>query len=211
MRSIVTGAGDTSISSRSANTIAVVTVHGTGDTAEHLDGSKWFQRGSEFSDALKDRLSERGVDIEIVPFIWSGANSASEREAGAESLAKVIKQTAQRFCGVHVIGHSHGGNVANTAALLLRWGRDRRRSSKHAMTSLTTIGTPFLNSRSSALQSIWGFLFLVVTCASVPLYLTSMSILELWVLGDSGLISLEYSDPIGLGISNGAVGEIIDG
>jgi formylglycine-generating enzyme required for sulfatase activity len=208
---MVTGAGDMSISSRSANTIAVVTVHGTGDTAEHLDGPKWFQRGSVFSDALKDRLSERNVDIEIVPFIWSGANSASEREAGAESLARVIKHTARRFCGVHVIGHSHGGNVANTAALLLRWGRDRRGSSKHAMTSLTTIGTPFLNSRSSALQSIWGFLFLVVTCTSVPLFVTSMSILALWVLGDSGLIALEYSDPLGLGISNGAVGEIIDG
>jgi hypothetical protein len=29
--------------------IAIVTVHGTGDTAPGLDGEKWFQRGAAFT------------------------------------------------------------------------------------------------------------------------------------------------------------------
>ncbi len=42
------------------DTIAVVTVHGTGDTAASPDGPKWFQRGSAFSDRLKQRLARDG-------------------------------------------------------------------------------------------------------------------------------------------------------
>jgi hypothetical protein len=169
--------------------IAVVTVHGTNDTATELHGEKWFQRGSRFSEALTSRLAARGIQSEIVPFLWSGANSASEREKGAEKLAATIKRMAPRYAGVHVVGHSHGGNVANDAALLLRWGRRKQRA-KEAIASLTTIGTPFLNSSTSALQSLGGLLFLAITVISIPLYLISSLVLLLWVSGRDELFTM---------------------
>jgi len=46
-------------------------------------------------------------------FEWSGANSATERHAAAERLAKLIKNTAPL---VHLLGFSHGGNIASEAA-----------------------------------------------------------------------------------------------
>lgn len=168
--------------------IAVITVHGTNDTAEDLDGEKWFQRGSHFTSALTRRLAGRGVEAEIVPFLWSGANSASAREASAEKLAAKIKGMSGRFAGVHVVGHSHGGNVANDAALLLRWGRRGR--GKEQIASLTTIGTPFLSSRSSAVQSLGGLLFLAITWLSVPLYLLTSVMLFLWVSGQDQIFEL---------------------
>ena len=167
--------------------IAVVTVHGTGDTASTLDGEKWFQRGSHFSEALKQRLSERGLTAEIVPFLWSGANSASEREKGSERLAETIKRVAPKYSSVHVLGHSHGGNVANDAAVLLGWGRRRRRE-KEPIASLTTIGTPFLNSRTSISQSIGGLIFLTNSWASVPSYALMTVLLLLWSLSVSGYV-----------------------
>ena len=39
--------------------IAIVTVHGTGDTIKEktVDGEKWFQNGSVFTGRLKERLA----------------------------------------------------------------------------------------------------------------------------------------------------------
>ncbi len=120
--------------------IAVVTVHGTGDTAEGLDGEKWFQRGSTFSSQLQASLRARGVDSEIVPHLWTGANSASAREKGSIALAKRARKLAKSHAGVHVIGHSHGGNVANDAACMLNWHTGKKRP---RLASVTTVGTPF--------------------------------------------------------------------
>jgi hypothetical protein len=145
--------------SQNADKIAIVTVHGTGDTAASLDGEKWFQRGSKFTEDVKRRLQAQGVDADIVPHLWSGANSAWERERGADRLAAHIRKLFHKYDGVHVIGHSHGGNVANDAAVLLKWGL--RRSHKHErLDSLTTVGTPFFNVRTGLVQVLAGILFL---------------------------------------------------
>jgi hypothetical protein len=69
---------------------------------------------------------------------------------------------------VHVIGHSHGGNVANVAAVHMRWGLKRGR--KEPFDSLTTVGTPFLNIRTGFLQRIAGIAFLVLTWGSVIVF-----------------------------------------
>jgi hypothetical protein len=143
--------------------IAVVMVHGTGDTAPGLDGQKWFQRGSAFSEGLRQRLGAAGLEAEIHPVLWSGANSAAEREKGAEKLAEELKRCRGRYDSVHVIGHSHGGNVANEAAVFLRWGQKR---GKAPIDSLITVGTPFFNVRTGWLQRIAGMLFLALTWGS---------------------------------------------
>lgn len=141
--------------------IAIVTVHGTGDTAEGLDGDKWFQKGSSFSTRLQDQLASRGLESEIVPHLWSGANSASARERGSLDLAKKARKLAKSHAGVHVIGHSHGGNVANDAACMLNWHRKKKRP---RLASVTTVGTPFFRTivhRSEKLGA-WAFLIMVI-------------------------------------------------
>lgn len=146
--------------------IAIITVHGTGDTADGPVGPKWFQQGSKFSEQLKQQLSARGLHADIIPHLWSGANSAWEREQAADRLAGLIRRTYKTHGSVHVIGHSHGGNVANDAAVLLKWGL-RNKVKNEYIDSLTTVGTPFFDSRTGLLQMLAGLLFLVITWGSV--------------------------------------------
>ncbi len=150
---------------KNSDTIAIVTVHGTGDTAKAADGEKWFQRGSAFTERVKRDLAAEGVEAEIIPHLWSGANSAFERERGANKLAALIRRLRGRYAGIHIIGHSHGGNVANDAAVLLKWGL--RRHEKHErFDSLITVGTPFFDVRTGWVQMLAGILFLVIAWGS---------------------------------------------
>lgn len=150
-----------------ASKIAVVTVHGTGDTAEGPAGAKWFQQGSQFSEHLRARLQPAGLDADIIPVLWSGANSAAAREKGADKLTQTLKRLHRKYESVHVIGHSHGGNVANESALHTRWGMGR---SADKFDSLITVGTPFLNQRTGLLHTFAGLLFLAITYGSVLVF-----------------------------------------
>ncbi len=145
--------------------IAIVTVHGTGDTAESEEGQKWYQRGSAFTERLRQKLASEGCDADIQPVLWSGANSHSQREKGAEKLVSELKRCRGRYDSIHVIGHSHGGNVANEAAVHMRWGLKRRK--REPFESLITVGTPFFNVRTGWLQRLAGMLFLLITWGSV--------------------------------------------
>jgi hypothetical protein len=149
----------------STGKIAVITVHGTNDTADSDDGAKWFQRGSEFSKALLEKLRARGVDAEIVPYRWSGKNSGQARERAADGLADRLKGWNGDYAGVHIVGHSHGGNVANEAADFVRWGRKSNRP-KNRIASLTTVGTPFFKRSSSTGETLGGVLFMALTVLS---------------------------------------------
>ena len=110
-----------------------------------------------------------GIEADIVPVLWSGANSAAEREKGAEKLSRELKSCAGRYGGVHVIGHSHGGNVANEAAVHLRWGA-KKRARKEPIASLITVGTPFLNLRTGFFQRLAGLAFLSLTWGSIVVF-----------------------------------------
>jgi len=170
---------------KNSDRIAVVTVHGTGDTAHGPDGEKWFQRGSAFSERLKRDLAAQGIESEIVPHLWSGANSAWERERGANRLAALIRRLRGRYAGVHIIGHSHGGNVANDAAVLLKWGL-RRHAKNERFDSLITVGTPFFDVRTGWIQAVAGFLFLVIAWGSAVAFpLTALAWLYEIFQGDA--------------------------
>lgn len=139
--------------------LAIVTVHGTGDTAEELEGPKWFQRGSAFASALQDDLAAAGLDSEIIPLLWSGANSATGREQGSRKLLRAIGELRRQGKQVHVLAHSHGGNVATDAACMLGW----KATTPHPkLTSLTTVGTPFLHARMSLSETIGAWVFLAI-------------------------------------------------
>jgi len=154
------------MSDNTGDRIAIVTVHGTGDTAAAPEGDKWFQRGSTFSTRLVQRLASQGIDADIVPHMWSGANSAKGRETGSEKLAKALNQVSKNYDGVHVIGHSHGGNVANDAATMMSWRRSKKKK-KHKVDSITTVGTPFFKAELSASESLGGVIFLIISIISV--------------------------------------------
>lgn len=145
--------------------VAIVTVHGTGDTAEGPDGDKWFQRGSQFCTRLLQHLGAQGVGADIVPHLWSGANSAWDRERAANRLANRLRGLFRRYDSIHVIGHSHGGNVANDAAVLLKWGL-RRSANLEKFDSLTTVGTPFFNIKTGWPQKLAGIIFLIIAWGS---------------------------------------------
>jgi CTP:molybdopterin cytidylyltransferase MocA len=151
-----------------AGKAAIVTVHGTGDTAEGPAGEKWFQQGSPFAQRLLGHLRQHGVDADIVTHLWSGANSAWDRERGANKLASRIRGLYNKYDSIHVIGHSHGGNVANDAAVLLKWGL-RRNAHREKFDSLTTVGTPFFNVRTGPMQTFAGILFMIIAWGSALL------------------------------------------
>lgn len=163
--------------------IAIVTVHGTGDTAAADEGDKWFQQGSAFSEALRTRLGENGFAVDIKPHLWTGANSAWDREQAANKLAARIRKLYKHYDTIHVIGHSHGGNVANDAAVLLKWGL-RKDAKKERFDSLTTVGTPFFDVRTGWLQMLAGILFLIIAWGSAIVFpFISMLILSMVVGG----------------------------
>lgn len=151
--------------SQNSDKVAIVTVHGTGDTAETVTGQKWYQQGSPFAQQLEAHLRAGGVDAEIIPHLWSGANSAWDRERSANKLAARIRGLYNKYDTIHVVGHSHGGNVANDAAVLLKWGL-RASAKREKFDSLTTIGTPFFNVRTGPVQFLAGVLFQVLAIGS---------------------------------------------
>jgi hypothetical protein len=147
--------------------LSIVTVHGTGDTAPGPDGDKWFQRGAAFTEQLKSALAVRGFDAEIHPHLWTGANSAREREQAGDKLADHIKRLYRQGGPVHVIGHSHGGNVANEAADFLRWGRRKVKPGQtDRLGSITTVGTPFFKISTGKAETFAGLAFLFLTLLS---------------------------------------------
>lgn len=170
--------------------VAIVTVHGTGDTAESADGAKWFQRGSQFSQRLLQHLNGQGISGEIVPHLWSGANSAWDRERGADKLADRIRGLYNKYDTIHVIGHSHGGNVANDAAVLLKWGL-RRNAQREKFDSLTTVGTPFFNIRTGTPQRVAGILFLVIAWASAVVFPLLTALLVWGAFSGENLLGME--------------------
>jgi len=153
------------------NRIAIVTIHGTGDTAAEPDGEanggRWFQTRSKFVARLKQRLGAGGVEADIIPFLWSGDNSAIARDKGSSQLAAKLKRLGGRYHGrVHLICHSHGGNVGNDAAVRLNWSSQQKRPK---LASVTTVGTPFFRSRVSGGDRFGAWVFLIVVVSSLLL------------------------------------------
>lgn len=127
----------------------ILTIHGTNDGKPGQRGdTKWWEISAGFILELRQQLTARGLAADIEPFLWGGANSAFAREKGSVALRRRISKAAGTYDEIHLIGHSHGGNVAVDAALRAAWGRVPRwrflRGRSAGITSITTVGTPFL-------------------------------------------------------------------
>jgi hypothetical protein len=99
----------------------------------------WFEEGSQFVERLLARLRSSGLDAEIDPLLWSGANSINDRWDAAQSLANRLREQQERDQNVRqvIIGHSHGGTVAMLAMQRL-WRRPP---------VLITLATPFMEAQ----------------------------------------------------------------
>ncbi len=109
----------------------IVLVHGT-----YGRRSAWARL--DHPDNLVSRLKFQGLDnANFERFEWSGRNRPIHRERAARRLAALLRELAQNAdTPIHVVAHSHGGNIA-LAAMELVDGDVRRRL------QLVLMATPF--------------------------------------------------------------------
>lgn len=91
--------------------------------------ASWYQLDAEnestFATALNDLLAKgplgaacwRPCGKDSISFSWSGRNDHEERVRAGASLCKLIVDAAGRdpFARIHLVAHSHGGNVVLAA------------------------------------------------------------------------------------------------
>lgn len=140
----------------------IVTVHGTNDAASEDDGSRWWQKGSPFTERLIGELARRGIaDAEIVPMHWSGANSDYDRLTGSANLSGLLRRLDKTGRPHAVLAHSHGGNVTQEA--LARTARAGRRG------GIVSFGTPFFTRRLKAVPLAIALFQIVMGAVVAPI------------------------------------------
>lgn len=134
-------------------------VHGTFAAKE-----AWWRLGENgartFADRLEERLAARGMagsvwrpalaaGMTCDEFAWSGRNRDGERRRAGRALARALDELARRAGAtaaapltVHLVAHSHGGNVVLEA---LRHARGPLRFG-----AISLLGTPLITVRPAA-------------------------------------------------------------
>lgn len=117
----------------------VIQIHGTWargifrPLVEHT--ARWCRRGHICPRTIEEAL---GPDTEFHVFNWSGANAPAARLKAADRLADYIRNVCrQRKACVHLVAHSHAGNIALYAA------RDPQVAAQ--VSSIICLSTPFLH------------------------------------------------------------------
>jgi hypothetical protein len=123
-------------------------IHGTFDSS-----GLWWRPGGDFCERLSHALWQRGsaarcwdgLDRLAETFVWTGENSERGRHLAANALSVNIKSLCERrgLQGLHIVAHSHGGNVV---AEMLESLSDYHIAK---ILSFTTIGTPFFHRANS--------------------------------------------------------------
>ncbi len=113
----------------------LVLIHGTfaEDEEKKDDGLRWWQNGSDFSESLFRKIGQDKRPPEL--FHWDGRNAQSSRSNSAIKLRDYIAKRKREGRRVHLVAHSHGGNIA--------WDACLDEETLKCVASLTTIGTPF--------------------------------------------------------------------
>jgi hypothetical protein len=132
----------------------VIIVHGTWSAP--IPGTiQWYELGGaaaneQFVAKLNANLEKRGSPARCwahcteteSAFCWSGQNDWTDRTQAAARLADTIDRLQQEGWRVHVVAHSHGGNVAVEALPQLK---SMPTSATGLSGTVTTLGTPFID------------------------------------------------------------------
>jgi hypothetical protein len=119
----------------------IITVHGTGDATVDDENPKWWQPSSPFIARVFKRIKAEGMEADVHSYYWGGANSQAERMKSSERFAKKLKSDFSDK-EVHIVAHSHGGNVVLDALSQLGGVRER-------IASVLLVGTPRLKRSST--------------------------------------------------------------
>jgi alpha/beta hydrolase family protein DUF900 len=142
----------------------IVIIHGTFSNAAESLGIAWWWPGSSFCANLDRVLERQGIrarcwgHVEITntrpivfmgvpligpgsssfPFSWTGENLESRRRQAADSLRRYLAdlQNSPRVHKIHIIAHSHGGNIVTRAI------RDMK-AEPSKLGAVIFLGTPF--------------------------------------------------------------------
>ena len=105
--------------SESPDRATVVVVHGT-FSGKAADGPpRWYEPGEDFCRRLDAELESRGsaarcwrhLEAGEAHFHWDGANDWLSRRRAAVRLREQVRGLIAKGWEVHLVGHSHGGNV----------------------------------------------------------------------------------------------------
>lgn len=159
----------------------VILIHGTFAKKTAI----WVRDDSTLAKAITSQLPIHRIKA----FRWSGRNTHGARISAGEELAGLIDRWATDLpsgAGVHLIGHSHGGNVALYAQAICRH--------KEKIKSIACLGTPFLHIDAHRIDDFIRFWVLVaalmISLVSVPILV--IAVLE-WHISDPLLYLLNVT------------------
>lgn len=118
---------------------------------KHEANTDYWQASKEnFWNKLKElKLQFNNLHIEGSFFSWSGDNDTLERNKAADRLLDLFVRVYPGFkrkeVHLHLIGHSHGGNVINEFTNLI--ANDKRFPEPWKIKSITYLSTPFFKKK----------------------------------------------------------------
>jgi hypothetical protein len=118
---------------------------------KHQANTKYWQGSPAnfWADIKELKLQYLNLHIEGNLFSWSGQNNTEERNAAADRLLDLLGRVYTGFkrkeVHLHLIGHSHGGNVINQFTNLIE--TDKRFPALWKVKSITYLSTPFFRKK----------------------------------------------------------------
>lgn len=118
---------------------------------KHEANTNYWQASKEnLWNKLKElKLQFNNLHIEGSFFSWSGDNDTLERNKAADRLLDLLVRVYPKFkrdeVHLHLIGHSHGGNVINQFTNLI--AGDKRFPEPWKIKSITYLSTPFFKKK----------------------------------------------------------------
>jgi hypothetical protein len=155
----------------------IILVHGTFAAPRVGGPSQWYQPRSEFCRDLNARLKKLGsparcwahLTDDSSCFFWSGRNDWAARTAAAADLARLMYTLIKDGWRVHVVAHSHGGNVLLEALDIGAEGFAQAHDYEDGY--LVLMGTPIMELRELAKSGMskWNVLWKILLSVAILL------------------------------------------
>lgn len=125
-----------------------VLIHGTfaNKAARIIKKARWWKPRCDFYKELNAAIPK---DATVEYFEWCGSNSHEKRIIAAKQLLVFLAKHVKPNDKVHLVGHSHGGNI-----ILLASQELAKHKSKFTFASVYTLGTPVSKNYTPAMTHI---------------------------------------------------------